>query len=107
MGNYDGSVKIDSKLDLNGLKKAVGELKQVISDAVSGIQAEAGGNRRSGEERGAGGCQRREGGKGRLCRSRAGRRAGRQKVRTAASAFNMDEAREQLPAAGRAACADE
>lgn len=25
MGNYDGSVKIDSKLDLNGLKKAVGE----------------------------------------------------------------------------------
>lgn len=77
MGNYDGSVKIDSKLDLNGLKKAVGELKQVISDAVSGIQAEAGGNRRSGEERGAGGCQRREGGKGRLCRSRAGRRAGR------------------------------
>lgn len=38
MNNYDGSVKIDSKLDLEGLKKAIGELKQVISDAVSGIK---------------------------------------------------------------------
>lgn len=38
MNNYDGSVKIDSKLDLDGLKKAVGELKQVISDAVNGIK---------------------------------------------------------------------
>lgn len=38
MNNYDGSVKIDSKLDLDGLKKAIGELKQVISDAVSGIK---------------------------------------------------------------------
>ena len=38
MGNYDGSVKIDSKLDLEGLKKSVDELKQVISDAVSGIK---------------------------------------------------------------------
>ena len=38
MNNYDGSVKIDSKLDLEGLKKALGELKQVISDAVSGIK---------------------------------------------------------------------
>lgn len=38
MNNYDGSVKIDSKLDLEGLKKSVDELKQVISDAVSGIK---------------------------------------------------------------------
>ena len=38
MNNYDGSVKIDSKLDLDGLKKAIGELKQVISDAVNGIK---------------------------------------------------------------------
>ena len=38
MNNYDGSVKIDSKLDLEGLKKAIGELKQVVSDAVSGIK---------------------------------------------------------------------
>lgn len=38
MNNYDGSVKIDSKLELEGLKKAIGELKQVISDAVSGIK---------------------------------------------------------------------
>ena len=38
MNNYDGSVKIDSKLDLEGLKKAIGELKHVISDAVSGIK---------------------------------------------------------------------
>lgn len=38
MNNYDGSVKIDSKLDLDGLKKAIGELRQVISDAVNGIK---------------------------------------------------------------------
>lgn len=38
MNNYDGSVKIDSKLDLDGLKKAIGELKQVISDAVNDIK---------------------------------------------------------------------
>ena len=44
MNNYDGSVKIDSKLDLDGLKKAVGELKQVISDAVSGIKPKLGEN---------------------------------------------------------------
>lgn len=96
MGNYDGSVKIDSKLDLDGLKKAVGELKQVISDAVSGIKPkleeidEAAKN--AGQEAASGARAAKEG----FADLGQGAEQAAQKVRTAASAFNMDEAREQL-----------
>ena len=96
MGNYDGSVKIDSKLDLDGLKKAVGELKQVISDAVSGIKPkleeidEAAKN--TGQEAASGARAAKEG----FADLGQGAEQTAQKVRTAASAFNMDAAREQL-----------
>ena len=96
MGNYDGSVKIDSKLDLDGLKKAVGELKQVISDAVSGIKPkleeidEAAKN--AGQKAASGARAAKEG----FADLGQGAEQAAQKVRTAASAFNMDEAREQL-----------
>ena len=96
MGNYDGSVKIDSKLDLDGLKKAVGELKQVISDAVSDIKPkleeinEAAKN--TGQEAASGARAAKEG----FADLGQGAEQTAQKVRTAASAFNMDEAREQL-----------
>ena len=96
MGNYDGSVKIDSKLDLDGLKKAVGELKQVISDAVSSIKPkleeidEAAKN--AGQKAASGARAAREG----FADLGQGAEQAAQKVRTAASAFNMDAAREQL-----------
>lgn len=96
MGNYDGSVKIDSKLDLDGLKKAVGELKQVISDAVSDIKPkleeinEAAKN--TGQEAASGARAAKEG----FADLGQGAEQAAQKVRTAASAFNMDAAREQL-----------
>lgn len=96
MSNYDGSVKIDSKLDLDGLKKAVGELKQVISDAVSDIKPkleeinEAAKN--TGQEAASGARAAKEG----FAELGQGAEQTAQKVRTAASAFNMDAAREQL-----------
>ena len=96
MNNYDGSVKIDSKLDLDGLKRAVGELKQVISDAVSDIKPkleeinEAAKN--TGQEAASGARAAKEG----FAELGQGAEQTAQKVRTAASAFNMDAAREQL-----------
>lgn len=96
MNNYDGSVKIDSKLDLEGLKKSVDELKQVISDAVSGIKPkleeidEAAKN--AGQEAASGARAAKEG----FADLGQGAEQTAQKVRTAAAAFNMDTAREQL-----------